>query len=303
MTANSRDDVLNLIRQFAGQQNTLVIPRPFITLCGGDHLAALLLNQILYWSDRTDDADGWFAKSAVEWHDELAMSTYQVTRAIKVLLKIGVETSKRRSRYHGMAPTLHYRINWDQFSKCIFEKLENPDLRETAKSDFQETRKSYTEITTETIKEIPPAVPASKKEASNAWYDAVLAVWGYTGARNGAMGKLLRGEATAKGYREYNLTTPLTEPGQVLAWRDWYRHVKGKDRADTIIVAKPEKVQSSIGEWQLSLSQPPAPAIVYHRAPDTPPVYNGPSPEQIKADLARVRAEMAATGRANGARH
>lgn len=64
-----------------------------------------------------------------------------------------------------------------------------------------------------------------------------------------------------------------------------------------------ERRKANGGVQKPPTREEPPPPVVYHRAPDTPPVYNGPSPEQIKADLARVRAEMAATGRANGARH
>ena len=50
-------------------------------MCNGDHLAALLLSQILYWSDRTSDPDGWFAKSYADWHDEVALTERQIKRS------------------------------------------------------------------------------------------------------------------------------------------------------------------------------------------------------------------------------
>ena len=65
-----QQQVYALIAQFSGQANILTIPRLFIDWTG-DHLTALLLSQIIYWSSRTNDPDGWFYKSAKEWEEEL----------------------------------------------------------------------------------------------------------------------------------------------------------------------------------------------------------------------------------------
>src|SRR5262245_21579 len=40
----------------------------------GGTVAGLLLSQIVYWSQRTTDPDGWFYKSQEEWCDELSLS-------------------------------------------------------------------------------------------------------------------------------------------------------------------------------------------------------------------------------------
>jgi hypothetical protein len=141
----TRDSVTELFRRFAGQINTITIPRPYIDLCGGDHLAALLLSQILYWSDRTKDPNGWFAKSYPEWYDELAMTQYQIHRAIHGdkrskknaeekgktpvagLKTFGVETSLKESPYHHGAMTLHYRVDLEKLQNAIIDFVnDNP---------------------------------------------------------------------------------------------------------------------------------------------------------------------------------
>lgn len=125
MKPEYRRMVVALLAQFSGQDNTLTIPRPFITMCGGDVTAALLLNQILYWSDRATLPDGWFYKSYREWEEELGLSAYQVKRAINGdprskkgfvgLHTLGVETALKPVEALKGAPTLHYRINRDMF--------------------------------------------------------------------------------------------------------------------------------------------------------------------------------------------
>lgn len=140
-----------MIKQFTGQANTLVIPRVFIDFTK-DHLAAMLLSQILYWSDRTSDPDGWFYKTADEWNEEIGLSNFQVKRATALLKDLGVET--RLKRVDG-APRTHYRVDMDTFVNLFLKFLENRETRksknynienqETPKSDFQETSKTYKE--------------------------------------------------------------------------------------------------------------------------------------------------------------
>lgn len=119
--------VKNLISSFSGQENVLTIPRAYLDWLDGDHVAALMFSQILYWTERTDDEDGWIYKSSKQWHDELAISTYQQKRAVKKLEVAGVETTLKKANG---APTVHYRINQAVFSKWIMEKLTNRESRE-----------------------------------------------------------------------------------------------------------------------------------------------------------------------------
>jgi hypothetical protein len=165
--------VYALIARVAGQANVLTIPRLFIDWTG-DHISALLLSQIIYWSSRTTDAEGWFYKSAKEWEEELGISDYQLTRATKKLGEAGVATKLRKVRG---APTLHYRLDRDAFLVWISEKLGNGflappgiDSPETGKwisdsagdpfpinstMDSRVTRESLTKTTAETTTERP----------------------------------------------------------------------------------------------------------------------------------------------------
>jgi hypothetical protein len=175
----TRDHVTELFRRFAGQINTLTIPRPFIDLCNGDHLAALLLSQILYWSDRTDDTNGWFAKSYDEWHAELAMSEYQVKRAINgdkraktkvpALKDFGVETKLKPSNFHSGAATLHYRVNVSKLQDAVINFVQNAvlDNVQNAPQTLSETPpQQSSELYTETTSEPTPKTISEKNAQS-----------------------------------------------------------------------------------------------------------------------------------------
>lgn len=109
---------------------------------------------------------------------------------------------------------------------------------------------------------------APKPRKPNPWYDAINTTWGFTGARNGGMEKMLRGVSSSKQYKAYNLEIPLTTPDQLADWKRWYLGVKYRGKPDTILPSSPEKVQSSIGEWQAieqartERQQQPAPRYV-----------------------------------------
>ncbi len=170
-----------LIKQFTGQANTLTIPRVFIDLTG-DHIAALLLSQILYWQDRTEDDDGWFYKTGDEWEQELGLTYAQVKRASRQLEKFGVETKLRKVRG---APRTHYRVNYAYFVDLILKFLENQESRKSTKLkvDFQESRKSMdiketskSLMVTETTQRVP-AESETRAHFAVIAYQATFGVW------------------------------------------------------------------------------------------------------------------------------
>ncbi len=164
MADELRGYIADLFSQFSGQEAVLIIPRPYLTVCDNDHRAALLLSQCVYWSDRTQDAEGWFAKSYIDWFKELGLSEYEVRRAAKALAGVGLETMLKK--FNG-APVVHYRINKSKFSESILKKLQNPILRNSS-IDPEETQESLTYITTENTTDIkPPAVEEAVKDSES----------------------------------------------------------------------------------------------------------------------------------------
>lgn len=179
MNDGLRDGALDAIRALTGQNNVISVPRAFVTLFDGDYTRAVLLNQILYWSDRTTNPNGWFYKSYDEWTDELGLSKYQVMRAMhgdkrtksksaRTLADVGIETDVRHTLKG--KPTVHYRIDADKFMGILIEHVKSEKAKSSAKVnnvdepkltlqtlDSQQSQRTYTEITTETTAEEQPA--------------------------------------------------------------------------------------------------------------------------------------------------
>ncbi|HHA6636043.1 TPA: conserved phage C-terminal domain-containing protein [Staphylococcus aureus] len=142
---NNRDYISSIITQFSGQNNIIPIPAIYIKITE-DYPSAALLNQMIYWSDRTSRKDGYFYKSYNEWFEELHLTEYQVRRATNKLKSFGfVETDLKKANG---APTLHYKVDTKEVSEWILKKLKNGNLR-NLRMDSEETQESLTEITTE----------------------------------------------------------------------------------------------------------------------------------------------------------
>ena len=147
---NNRDYISSIITQFSGQNNIIPIPTIYIRIIE-DYPSAALLNQMIYWSDRTSRKDGYFYKSYNEWYEELHLTEYQVRRATKKLKSFGfVDTALKKANG---APTLHYKVDTKEVSEWILKKLKNGNLR-NSRMDSEETQESLTEITTKTTTEI-----------------------------------------------------------------------------------------------------------------------------------------------------
>ena len=147
-----------LINSLSGQANTLTIPRVYLEITG-DYQSAILLNQIVFWSDRTKRKDGFFYKSYKDWEQEILLTQYQVKRATSHLKKLGlVDTKLKRANN---APTIHYKINMECLTDEIIKKLDN---REISQSDYEETQQSITEeYTDKYTEEYTDKSPQSQK--------------------------------------------------------------------------------------------------------------------------------------------
>lgn len=149
-----REDLLDLIEELTGNKPLIVsTPRVLIDLTG-DLNAAIVLNQILFWSGKPKSRKrgGWFYKSYKDWKSETSLTQYQVSTAIKKLEKFGIQSELHRANG---APTLHYRFDYEVFTQSIIKFLDNGkftysiiDNEETEQSiDYQGTKQSITKDT------------------------------------------------------------------------------------------------------------------------------------------------------------
>lgn len=115
--------VQSLLREASKADDSFAMLRMFIGMTG-DHVAALVLNQAVYWSGKTDDQDGWFYKTAQDWNTEIGVSYFQLKRATTNLEKIGFNTKKK---HVNKVPVLHYRIDSDSLYSAIVNYLQSED--------------------------------------------------------------------------------------------------------------------------------------------------------------------------------
>jgi hypothetical protein len=77
--------------------------------------AALLLSQFLYWTEHTDDPDGWFWKTRAELYEEIGMGRYEFEGARRRLVEVGV----LEEEFRGMPARNYYRLNIPKFEEII----------------------------------------------------------------------------------------------------------------------------------------------------------------------------------------
>jgi len=116
----------------------------------GSTVAALMLSQAWYWTKRTNDPDGWFYKTRVDWEDETGLTRYEQETARKVLCEKDIMVEHLR----GVPATLHYKVNKSHVYDLLgvqFVGLQQTRLQQDSKLDCCDTTDyiKKTETTTE----------------------------------------------------------------------------------------------------------------------------------------------------------
>ena len=131
-----------LIGNFTGGDNFMVIPRILVKFTG-DIDSAILLNQIIYWSDKGDD--GTFYKTYKEWEDEICLSEYKVRKCVLKFKEMGfLETTIKKANGN---PTVFYTFKWDNFKNGFLNFLRN-QTEKTSETKVKKLQKPCTENTT-----------------------------------------------------------------------------------------------------------------------------------------------------------
>lgn len=146
---------------FSGQQNILTIPVAFVEMTG-DLESALLLNQILYWSDRTEEE--WFYKTNEDWQEELKLSKHKLLRAKSLLVKLGLIQVKTKKIYNGN-PVSHY---WPDSSKIAEWFVRKSDKGKSENQNKESLNFSITSISKKTTLSKTTKTPTLKKQNKKA---------------------------------------------------------------------------------------------------------------------------------------
>ncbi|MDA8485867.1 helix-turn-helix domain-containing protein [Pseudomonas resinovorans] len=100
----------------------IAFQRVFVSL-GVGITGALMLSQALYWSKRSDDAEGWFYKTMEDWESETGMTRSEQEGARRKLVSAGVLEEMKK----GVPCRLYFRVKLDELAASL--GAENPKTR------------------------------------------------------------------------------------------------------------------------------------------------------------------------------
>lgn len=95
--------IFDIIKEMTGHAYILTAPQLLVELTGNLTLA-VMLSQLLYWSDRSVRRDGFVYKSALDWKNEVGASKRTIQKFNQLPY---VETKLIMANGH---PTTHYRV-------------------------------------------------------------------------------------------------------------------------------------------------------------------------------------------------
>lgn len=140
--------VFSLISSFTGHNANYVIPKEFMRLIR-DSNAVLILSQLVYWTGRGSDQNGWIYKSYDDWQEEIFLSQKVVMTAVKKLRKLDlIETEVRKIRLaNGMLTNqtcVHYLVKQENLINFLLNQLEilgnaEREFPGTTEREFPET--------------------------------------------------------------------------------------------------------------------------------------------------------------------
>ncbi|WP_180161075.1 DNA-binding protein [Acinetobacter sp. YH12064] len=81
---------------------------------------ALMLSQLVYWTSRTKDHDGWVYKDHHEWTQETGLTRKEQHTARKTLKSLGFISEKK----HGVPPRVFFRVERENLYKALIEYSE-----------------------------------------------------------------------------------------------------------------------------------------------------------------------------------
>ena len=144
---------------------------PCLARLGGSATAGLFLSQLLYWTGKGADEEGWIFKSQAEWTAETCLSRHEQEQARATWKELGVLEEKRE----GLPCRLYYRIAIDRLRELLQQMIlaDASDAAQTSmlilankyadfsKLDCENPHTDNTEITTEITTDISPELASA----------------------------------------------------------------------------------------------------------------------------------------------
>lgn len=136
-------EMRNIIKKMSGQDHIITVPRIFIEFLDGDLNTALVLNQLVFYADKTKRTDGFFYKSYGEWEAETGLTRRKIKGSIDKLINKELVATKLK-KANG-APTLHYALDYDKMLASIMTKCADPPEQPVTNPDSDNVSDSITD--------------------------------------------------------------------------------------------------------------------------------------------------------------
>lgn len=119
-----------------GGENVVVVMPSLVRALKGHGNAAILLSQLLYWSARSEEPNGWFYNNRDKLSSQTGIGRDGLTTARALLRKLGILEETRA----GMPAKLYMRLNLSAIARLIESQEKPPPTRVTDMPPQQELR-------------------------------------------------------------------------------------------------------------------------------------------------------------------
>ncbi|ELZ2182792.1 DNA-binding protein [Acinetobacter baumannii] len=104
---------------------------------------ALMLSQLVYWTSRTKDSEGWFFKTHHEWTQETGLTRREQDTARATLKSLKFISEKKM----GVPCRVYYRVERENLYQALIEYSESIDINSMHNSAILNAQNSHTECT------------------------------------------------------------------------------------------------------------------------------------------------------------
>lgn len=120
------DNAIKLIKRILpNKQNSIPLSVSLVEALGDDHVESVVFSQIVYWSERTEDPEGWFFKSYEEFHKETRVKERTCRRKLDSLKSRNwIETEVRLHNGHNQ---LFIRLDGDNWIEDLIKYFSSPE--------------------------------------------------------------------------------------------------------------------------------------------------------------------------------
>ncbi|WPO68751.1 DNA-binding protein [Acinetobacter haemolyticus] len=104
---------------------------------------ALMLSQLVYWTSRTKDSEGWIFKTHHEWTLETGLTRREQDTARNTLKSLGFISEKKE----GVPRRVYFRVERENLYKALLEYSESIEISSMHNSAILNAQNSHTECT------------------------------------------------------------------------------------------------------------------------------------------------------------